>query len=109
MEFWGKTGGGFSEDVIREIEECGYRIRRNGISNYSKDRKTRIVFEQEIPDHTDDVNGTIDIPSWKRMCFCILKNDHLCRFMGFGPTKQQAANIKAIKAKYAALVKGKEA
>lgn len=109
MEFWGKTGGGFSEDVIREIEECGYRIRRNGISNYSKDRKTRIVFEQEIPDHTDDVSGTIDIPSWKRMCFCILKNDHLCRFMGFGPTKQQAVNIKAIKAKYAALVKGKEA
>ncbi len=108
LVFWAKTGGGFAEDVIREIEECGYKIRRNGVSNYSKDGKCRIVFEQDIPDHTDDVTSTIDIPSWKRMCFCVLKNDHLCRFMGFGPTKQQATQIKEIKAKYAALIKGKE-
>ena len=107
-EFWANTGGGFSEDVIKEIEECGYKIRRNGISNYSKDGKQRIVFEQDIPDNTDDVKSTIDIPSWKRMCYCILKNDYLCRFMGFGPTKQQAAKIKEIKNKYAALIRGKE-
>ena len=109
MEFWAKTGGGFAEDVIREIEDCGYQIRRNGVSNYSKDSKSRIVFEGEIPDDTDDVKSTIDIPSWKRMCTCILKNDHLCRFMGFGPTKPQQQKIKAIKQKYAALIRGKEA
>jgi predicted phosphoadenosine phosphosulfate sulfurtransferase len=107
-EFWAKTGGGFAEDVIQEIEDCGYKIRRNGISNYSKDGKQRIVFEQEIPDDTDDVKSTIDIPSWKRMCYCILKNDYLCRFMGFGPTKPQQQTIKEIKKKYAALIRGKE-
>lgn len=106
--FWAHTGGGFADDVIREIEQCGYKIRRNGVSNYSKDGKSRIVFEQDIPDDTDDVTGTIDIPSWKRMCFCILKNDYLCRFMGFGPTKPQQEKIKAIKTKYAALIRGKE-
>ena len=106
MKFWAETGGGFSDDVIDEIERMGYRIRRNGISNYSKDGKSRIVFEGEIPDDTDDVKSTIDIPSWKRMCFCILKNDHLCRFMGFGPNKQQQERINAIKAKYKAFVKG---
>ncbi len=100
MEFWAKTGGGFAEDVIAEIEECGYRIRRNGISNYTKDGKTKIVFEGEMPDHTDDVKSTIDIPSWKRMCITILKNDHQCRFMGFGPTKVQQEKINALKAKY---------
>jgi len=100
-EFWKTTGGGFADDVIKEIEDCGYRIRRNGISNFSKDGKSRIIFEDEdIPDHTDDVKSTIDIPSWKRMCFCILKNDHLCRFMGFGPNKEQQARINAIKQKY---------
>lgn len=109
MEFWAKTGGGFAEDVIKEIEDCGYKIRRNGVSNYSKDGKARIVFEQEIPDDTDDVKSTIDIPSWKRMCYCILKNDYLCRFMGFGPTKPQAERIRQIKSKYAALIRGKEA
>ncbi len=109
MEFWAKTGGGFADDVIKEVEDCGYKIRRNGVSNYSKDGKSRIVFEQEIPDDTDDVKSTIDIPSWKRMCYCILKNDYLCRFMGFGPTKPQAERIKQIKSKYAALIRGREA
>jgi len=105
-EFWAKTGGGFAEDVIREIEECGYKIRRNGISNYTKDGKTKIVFEEDIPDDTDDVKSTIDIPSWKRMCYCILKNDHQCRFMGFGATKQQQERIKTIKNKYKSIIKG---
>ena len=108
MDFWRNTGGGFSDEVIREVEERGYKIRRNGVSNYSKDGKSRIVFEQDIPDDTDDVTGTIDLPSWKRMCYCILKNDHLCRFMGFGPNKEQQARINAIKAKYKAIARGKE-
>lgn len=108
MEFWAKTGGGFAPQVIAEIEECGYKIRRNGISNYSKDQKEKIVFEQEIPDNTDDVKSTIDIPSWKRMCFCILKNDHLCRFMGFGPTRDQKNKIDEIKKKYAAIARGEK-
>lgn len=106
MSFWATKGGGFAEDVIQEIEQMGYRIKRNGVSNYSKDGKQRIVFEQEIPDDTDNVKSTIDIPSWKRMCFCILKNDHYCRFMGFGPNKEQQAKINAIKSKYKAIVKG---
>ena len=109
MKFWKETGGGFSDDVISEVEERGYQIHRNGVSNFSKDGKSRIVFDQEIPDDTDDVKSTIDLPSWKRMCYCILKNDHLCRFMGFGPNKAQQAKINAIKNKYKAIAKGKEA
>ncbi len=103
-EFWEKTGGGLPDNVIEEIEACGYQIERNGTSAYTKDKKQRIIFKQEIPDHTDDVKSTIHIPSWKRMCYCILKNDHLCRFMGFGPTKQQREQIKLIKEKYQKLL-----
>lgn len=106
MDFWRETGGGFDSNVIEEIKMRGYAIRENGVSNYTKDKKTRIVFDQEVPDHTDDVKGTIDIPSWKRMCFCIIKNDHLCRFMGFGPNKEQQAKINALKGKYKSIIKG---
>lgn len=108
MGFWHKTGGGFSQEVIDEIRSKGYQIHENGISNYSKDGKHRIIFEGDIPDDTDDVTGTIDIPSWKRMCYCILKNDHYCRFMGFGPNKEQQAKINAIKQKYRSVMKGGE-
>lgn len=104
-KFWRNTGGGFSEDVIQDIEDHGYKIRKNGVSNFSKDGKHRIVFDQPLPDDTDDVESTKDIPSWKRMCMCILKNDYLCQSMGFGPTKVEAEKIKAIKKKYAAFVR----
>lgn len=100
IEFWHKTGGGLDEETIRELEEHGYKIRRNGISNYTVNKKTRIVFTEKIPDHTDDIKSSKDIPSWKRMCYCILKNDHICRFMGFGMTKEQKKRIDFIRSKY---------
>ena len=100
MDFWHNTGGGLSEETIRELTEHGYKIERNGVSNYTLDKKSRIVFKQEIPDHTDDIRSTKDVPSWKRMCYCILKNDHLCRFMGFGLMREDKKRIEAIKEKY---------
>ena len=103
IAFWHNTGGGLSEKAIVEIEACGYQIRRNGVSKYTRDRKTKIVFLGEIPDNTDDVKLTKDIPSWKRMCYCILKNDHLCRFMGFGLSCQQQERINMIRDKYKSL------
>ena len=87
-------------ETIRELIEKGYKIRRNGVSNYTLDKKSRIVFVEKIPDHTDDILSTREIPSWKRMCICILKNDHACKFMGFAETKAQRERIDRIKQKY---------
>ena len=100
IEFWHKVGGGLELRTIRELEEHGYNIKLNGVSNYTLLRHTRVIFQGKIPDHTDDIKSTKDIPSWKRMCFCILKNDHLCRFMGFGLTKIQKKRIDLLKLKY---------
>lgn len=100
LKFWHKTGGGLDEETIHELEEHGYKIKRNGVSNYTLNRKSRIIFLEKIPDDTDDIKSTKDIPSWKRMCFCILKNDHICRFMGFGLTREQQRQIDFIKEKY---------
>ena len=100
IQFWHTTGGGLSEEAIEEIEAKGFHIKRNGVSNYTLDKKTRIIFIGRIPDDTDDVKLTKDIPSWKRMCYCILKNDHMCRFMGFGLTRQQQKQIDLLRVKY---------
>ncbi|MBO5198221.1 MAG: DUF3440 domain-containing protein [Lachnospiraceae bacterium] len=104
IEFWHKTGGGLEEKVIEELIEHGYNIRRNGISNYTLMRNSRVIFLGKIPDHTDDIKSTKDIPSWKRMCYCILKNDHICRFMGFGLTREQQKQVDILKSKYKKVV-----
>ena len=103
IKFWHETGGGLDEETIQELESHGYHIKRNGVSNYTLSKKQRVVFVGKIPDHTDDIKSTKDIPSWKRMCYCILKNDHMCRFMGFGMGRQQKKRIEAIKQKYKSL------
>lgn len=100
IEFWHKTGGGLEEQVIQELIDKGYNIRRNGVSNYTVMKNSRIIFLDKIPDHTDNIKSTKDIPSWKRMCYCILKNDHTCRFMGFGLTKEERKRIDTLKRKY---------
>ncbi len=104
IEFWHKVGGGLDEEVIQELETRGYRIRRNGVSNYTLTKKSRVVFLGKIPDHTDDIHSTRDIPSWKRMCYCILKNDHLCRFMGFGLSREEQHRIDLIKEQYGEMI-----
>ena len=100
IKFWHETGGGLEDRVIDELIEHGYNIRRNGVSNYTVMKNSRVIFIGAIPDHTDDIKSTKDIPSWKRMCYCILKNDHNCRFMGFGINKQERSKLEKIKKKY---------
>lgn len=100
IDFWHNTGGGLEEHVIQELLDHGYNIKRNGISNYTVMKNSRIVFVGKIPDHTDDIKSTRDIPSWKRMCYCILRNDHTCRSMGFNLTREQMKNVNMLKQKY---------
>lgn len=106
IEFWHKTGGGLEESVIQELIDHGYAVRRNGVSNYTIMKNSRVIFLDKIPDQTDDIKSSKDIPSWKRMCYCILKNDHTCRFMGFGLTREQQKRLDILKQKYSKV--GKE-
>ncbi len=98
IKFWWRKGGVVCDEGLKELEACNYKIRRNGKSRYSPG-KDQIRF-LGTPDDTDDIKSTIDIPSWKRMAICILKNDHLCKYMGFSQTKKQAERQKELMQKY---------
>lgn len=104
IKFWHETGGGLPEETIEELIDHGYHIQRNGVSNYTVNKNSRIIFVGKIPDDTDDIKSTKDIPSWKRMCYCILKNDHICRFMGFGLSRKEQEQIDIIRRKYGGFV-----
>ena len=60
-----------------------------------------IVRYKKIPDYLD--NGFEQrklAPSWRRMCICILKNDHLCTSLSFSQTKRQQERMKILIEKY---------
>jgi predicted phosphoadenosine phosphosulfate sulfurtransferase len=53
-------------------------------------------------DYLDDINipEFREIPTYKRMCICILKNDHICKYMGFTLTKKEKQRIDEVMKKY---------
>ena len=96
--FWHTVGGSLDEETIQQLRDKGYNIALNGVSPYSRQKKQRVIFKGLIPEETDDIKCK-DVPSWKRMCKCLLKNDFACISMGFGITAQQEKMLDAIRGK----------
>lgn len=48
-------------------------------------------YEDGIPDEADlQMEKKRDVPSWRRICRTLLRNDYWCKGLGFSPTKQSA-------------------
>lgn len=96
IKFWRDKGGCLSDETIRELKKNKVPIQVSGNSNYNTDKKPVRM------EYVDDYEGKDFklIPTYKRMCICIIKNDHLCKYMGFSLTKGEMERRKAIKEKY---------
>ena len=58
-------------------------------------------------DYLDDIDlpEFSRLPTFKRICICILKNDHACKYMGFSPNKSERQRRKKIMEKYESLLR----
>jgi predicted phosphoadenosine phosphosulfate sulfurtransferase len=97
IEFWRNKGGVLSNETIDELKKIGIEIKENGKSNYHTD-KTRVIFEA-YPDDLE-VKEFQSVPTYKRMAICIMKNDHLCKYMGFSQTQEEAKRREKAIEKY---------
>lgn len=90
MDYWMKTGGALPENVIDELEELGSDFERLGPPTNKRKYKQRyeVVRFKDYPDDVPIKNFRL-VPSYKRMCITILKNDTSCQYMGFGQTKDE--------------------
>lgn len=96
MKFWREKGGVLSDETINELRAAGVEIEVGGSTNYKTEKKpVRMEYIDDI-----DIRAFKEIPTYKRMCVCIIKNDHLCKFMGFSLAKDEMERRKAIKQKY---------
>lgn len=96
VRFWKERGGCLDQATIANLRKAGVSIHVGKTTNYNTDKKPVRM------DYQEDYSGKNfkDIPTYKRMCICIIKNDHLCKYMGFSLTKDEMEKRKAIQKKY---------
>lgn len=96
IKFWKERGGCLSDETIKELRDAGVNIEVSDHTNYKTSKKpVRMDYLDDI-----DIKEFKEIPTYKRMCICIIKNDHLCKYMGFSLTKDEMKRRKAIQEKY---------
>ena len=98
IEFWDKRGGVLSDETIQELKDAGIPLEVKGKTNYKTDKKA-----VQFHDYPDDapVKEFKTVPSYKRMCITIMKNDHTAKYMGFSRTKEQQEKRRKAMEKYA--------
>lgn len=96
IKFWQNKGGVLSEDAIKDLEDAGISFEIGKKTNYKTDKKP---IRMEYIDEIDSQDFTL-IPTWKRLCITILKNDHIGKYMGFSQTKREAEKRKNVMQKY---------
>ncbi|NCC02244.1 MAG: DUF3440 domain-containing protein [Clostridia bacterium] len=99
IKFWREKGGVLSDEVISQLDELSIKYEF-GTHNYKTDKKAiKLDYLDDI-----DISDFKAVPTYKRMCVCILKNDHLCKYMGFSQTKQETKKRKEAIEKYAKIL-----
>jgi predicted phosphoadenosine phosphosulfate sulfurtransferase len=82
-KFWEEKWWVLSDEIINELKKRKIKLVIWGKTNYkTTKRPVKMKYIDDI-----DIKNFKDIPSYKRICVCILKNDHTCRYMWFWLTK----------------------
>jgi len=101
QEFWQAKGGCLSDELIAELRASGVTVDDSGDTNYATDKRPA---RMDYLDDTD-VSDFKAVPTYKRMCICIMKNDHLCKYMGFSLTKTETQMRAEASEKYRSIAK----
>ncbi len=100
INFWREKGGCLADETIDKLRAMGIAISVGDHSNYKTIKKpVRMEYLDDI-----DLPEFRELPTFKRMCICILKNDHACKYMGFSLNKIEKEQRKQIMEKYKDLI-----
>ncbi len=85
QHFWRTSGGALSAGVRTKLTQLGVEWWDGPPTQRHTDKTpTCMEYQDDV-----DMKEFQLIPSYKRMCVCILKNDHLCKYMGFALNKTE--------------------
>lgn len=100
LKFWRERGGVLDDATISQVATTGTKFSLHATTSYATSKKT-VRFE-DYPDDME-IDDFARVPSYKRMCVCIMKNDHTCKYMGFAQTKIEHDRRQAALKKYSNL------
>ncbi len=102
--YWLEKGGALPLETVMNLDpKLGFenlgipQNKRNYTTEY------RVVKFKEYLDEIDIKNPNL-LPTYKRMCIAIIKNDTSCKTLGFGQTKTEFARRKAVIDKYKSIL-----
>lgn len=98
FKYWMEKGGNIDKDLYDEMLQKNNVKIKDVCQAKRYPNKNKVTFE-EYPDDID-VGRFAEVPTYKRMCICILKNDYFCKYMGFGQTKSDLEKRKKAIEKY---------
>ncbi|HEY0186162.1 MAG TPA: DUF3440 domain-containing protein [Cellulomonas sp.] len=91
VRYWTVKGGALRTTTVRALQAAGvhaeYLGEPRGTRRYSVPHE--VVRFWDYPDDLPGIRDATSVPTYKRMCLTILRNDYTCRAMGFGPTKSE--------------------
>lgn len=89
-KYWLEKGGALPITLIKELEKNDLSFQILGLPNNNRNYTTehQIIKFNEYPDDVK-IKQLRLIPSYKRICITLLKNDTSCRYMGFRQTKNE--------------------
>ncbi len=103
IRFWRERGGCLSEATIERLRKAGVSFTVEKQTAYHTSKKpVRMEYLDDI-----DIPEFKEIPTYKRVCICIMKNDHACKYMGFTLTKEEQDRKNEIMEKYKAIGHGR--
>lgn len=99
QKFWRETGGCLSRETINKLKAANVTFKIGPPTNRQTDKPP--VCMEYLDDI--DIEEFREIPTYKRMCVCIMKNDHLCKYMGFTLNKTEVELRTKAERKYSNL------
>ncbi len=88
---WLEKGATVLRTALPDLEASGYKFemlgKPPGVLYENRDDIVLVKFTE----YPDDINSSyfVNLPSYKRMCITILKNDYSCKYMGYGMTNYE--------------------
>ncbi|WP_338033596.1 DUF3440 domain-containing protein [Lactococcus allomyrinae] len=105
IHYWTKKGGALPTTIIDELAKTSLQFERLGAPKNNRKYKQdyEVIRFKAYPDDVPIQSFRL-VPSYKRMCITILKNDTSCQYMGFGQTKDELQKKQEAMEKWGAIL-----